>query len=250
MPRALAELLIEACTDGDPAKVATLLGRGAPANAVSETGTTALYAAALQPDAAVVRLLLDAGASPNDESAGDVEGTPLCAAGCWGHDDVVMELLAHGADPNQREDGGRGYSPLLWASRHGHEETIRLLLDAGADPNGDLGGEHPLLAAAFSGCLAAVRLLLSHGADARVADENGRSPLQIAEAWADRDIEDGLRRRAAAIGGDETYCRREPRSEGTELIVVGVRSADGSGAEFQQETGHRQIAALLRSIGA
>lgn len=250
MPRSPAGLLVDASSDGDAVKVAKLLSRGAPANAVGKTGTSALYAAALQPAAGVVRLLLDAGANPNDESRGDGEGTPLCAAACWGHHDVVTELLAHGADPNQREESRPGYSPLLWASRNGHEEVVRVLLKAGADPNADLGAERPLLAAASRGCLGVVRLLLDHGADAGVRGEDGRTPLEIAHGWAARDIENDLRRRAADIGDDETYCRREPRSDGTEVIVVGVRSADGRCAEFQQETGHRQIAALLRSVGA
>lgn len=43
---------------------------------------------------------------------------------------------------------------------------------------------------------------------------------------------------------------REARSDGTELIVVEAREPDSRGRGFEQETGHRQIAALLRSIGA
>lgn len=230
--------------------MAALLRKGAPPNAVGLTGTTAVYAAALHADPTVVRLLLEAGADPNVESTDDGEGTPLCAAACWGYDEVVRELLAHGADPGQREDGGRGYSPLLWASKNGHREAVRLLLEAGADPNADVGDENPLRAAVWRGSLAVVRLLLEHGADPRVRSEDGETPLQVADAWADKDVEDELRRWAAAVDGEEVRCRREARPDGTELIVVEVRSPDGRGRDFEQETGHRQIAAVLRSLEA
>jgi hypothetical protein len=160
----------------------------------------------------------------------------------------VKELLAHGADPGQREDSGRGYSPLLWASRNGHVEAVRLILEAGADPNADVGDENPLRAAVWRGSLAAARLLIDHGADTQINSEDGGTLLQVADAWADKDVEDELRRWAAPVDGEEVRCRRESRSDGTELIVVEVRSPDGGGWIFEQETRHREIAALLRSI--
>lgn len=247
--RSLDALLVDACFEGDPRRVAALLSKGALPNAVSPTGTTAVYAAALHVDSAIVRLLLEAGADPNVESTGDGEGTPLCAAACWGYHDVVRELLVHGAEPGQREDGGLGYSPLLWASRNGHGDTVRVLLEADADPNANVGGDNALHAAVRRGSLPVVRLLLDHGADTRGSGEDGGAPLQLAEAWADKDVEDELRRCAAALDSEEVRCRREPRPDGTELIVVEVRSSDGGGRDFEQETGHRQIAALLRSGG-
>jgi len=250
MPRSLAELLVDASCEGDSPRVAALLSEGALPNAANPTGTTAIYAAALQGDPAIVRMLLEAGANPNIESNGEREGTPLCAAACWGYDDVVKELLAHGADPGQREGRGLGYSPLHWASRNGHQEAVRLILEAGADPNADVGGENPLRSAAWRGSLAVVALLLDHGADTGVRGEDGRTALQVADGWAGEDVEDQLRRWAAAVDGEDVRCRRESRPDGTELIVIEVRSSDGRGRDFEQETGHRQIAALLRSSEA
>jgi ankyrin repeat protein len=84
-------------------------------------------------EAEVVRLLLAAGASPDTESNGlGSEGTPLCAAACWGHTEAVRELLTHGANPNMHEDHGTGRSPLAWAIDGPHPETIALLTAAGA----------------------------------------------------------------------------------------------------------------------
>ncbi|MEU5222053.1 hypothetical protein AB0G55_05230 [Streptomyces toyocaensis] len=55
---------------------------------------TPLYAASVNGASDVVRLLLAAGASPGTESGGPgPEGTPLCAAACWGHTETVIELL-------------------------------------------------------------------------------------------------------------------------------------------------------------
>ena len=85
---------------------------------------------------AALGLLLDAGASPDAESGGvGAEGTPLCAAACWGHTETVRELLAHGADPRLREDQGAGLSPLDWANAGPHPETAALLIAAGAAPS-------------------------------------------------------------------------------------------------------------------
>lgn len=111
MPTLLAEALVEAALVGDNGKLRRLLGRGASADAVTSTGTTALYCAAVREDPGVVRLLLGAGADPNKESTGDGEGTPLCGAASWGYAEVIRELLKHGADPNQREDHGKGSRP-------------------------------------------------------------------------------------------------------------------------------------------
>ena len=234
---------------GQVETVRRLLAMGASPSAADRDGTTPLYAAALRPNPTLVRLLLAAGADPNAESSGESEGTPLCAAACWGHSAVVGELLAHGADPDQREDGGTGCSPLLWACRNGHEETVRLLLEAGADPNQAVDATTPLLAAAERGSLAIVRLLLGFGADPTVADSQGRTPLDHAEARVgkDKDVEAELLARASPRDGEQVRCRRTPRPDGTELVVVEVRAADGrSGRDLEQETGHDRIAELLR----
>ncbi|MFJ9896051.1 ankyrin repeat domain-containing protein [Streptomyces sp. NPDC091280] len=106
---------------------AALLAGADPARADGE-GTTPLYAASVNGQAAIVRLLLEAGAPPGTESRGlGAEGLPLCAAACWGHTETVRELLAHGADPDVREDHGTGLSPLEWANRGPHPETAALL---------------------------------------------------------------------------------------------------------------------------
>ncbi|MES5818961.1 ankyrin repeat domain-containing protein [Streptomyces sp. RG80] len=130
----LSRQLYEATLDGDLARVAALLRRGADPERRYDDGATPLYLAAVQGEAGVARLLLKAGAAPDTQSEGmGSEGTALCAAACWGHTETVRELLTHGADPNLREDHGTGWAPLAWANNGPHPETAALLRAAGAD---------------------------------------------------------------------------------------------------------------------
>ncbi|PZH08217.1 serine/threonine protein kinase [Streptomyces sp. NTH33] len=135
----LSRHLVEAAHLGDTARAEELLRAGADPDRADREGTTPLYAASVQGEAEMARLLLAAGTCPDTESGGESEGTPLCAAACWGHTETVRELLAHGADPNLREDHGTGHSPLEWAVRESCPETVALLVAAGAVPRDGAG---------------------------------------------------------------------------------------------------------------
>ncbi|WP_420034868.1 ankyrin repeat domain-containing protein [Streptomyces sp. cg28] len=130
----LSGQLLGAILSGDAARTKEVLSRRAasPERRFAD-GATPLYLAAVQGEAEVVRVLLEAGAAPDTESAGaGSEGTPLCAAACWGHTETVRRLLAHGADPGLREDRGTGRTPLEWAAAGPHPETAEVLRDADA----------------------------------------------------------------------------------------------------------------------
>ncbi|MGC4765685.1 ankyrin repeat domain-containing protein [Micromonospora sp. DT46] len=124
--------LMEAVRREDAAAVSGLLRAGADPNVPDRDRTLPLYQASVNGSAELVRVLLAAGAVPDTESGGDMEGTPLCAAAAWGYNTVVHLLLVHGADPNLREGQGTGYSPLDWALRGDHSQAAGLLLAAGA----------------------------------------------------------------------------------------------------------------------
>jgi uncharacterized protein len=129
----LARKLVTAALLDEDARVGALLRAGADPAAADRDGTTALYLASVQGHPGIVRRLLEAGATPDVESAGPgSDGTPLCAAACWGHTETVRTLLAYGADPRLREDRGTGWTPLEWAERGPHPETIAVLRAAGA----------------------------------------------------------------------------------------------------------------------
>ncbi|MFH8569380.1 ankyrin repeat domain-containing protein [Streptomyces sp. NPDC017993] len=249
MVNALTDQLIDAIYELAPDRVEELLSKGASPSAADADGETPpLYLAAVSGAADIVRLLLEAGASPDAESRGEpgTEGLPLCAAACWGHTEAVRELLAHGADPNLREDDGTGYTALLWAATNGRHDTVHLLLEANADPDAGCGDRTPLMAAAEFGATGIVRDLLRHGADAHRTDKQGRTALDQASTWCGKDIETELRGQAK-IGPDDTCeSSRTPRPDGTELVVFTVTALGGGGASWEKETGHAAIADLLR----
>lgn len=78
MPAAV-QSLINAILSSQIERAATLVRQGTPVNLPSKDGSTPLYTAAVQGESAMVRLLLEAGADPNQESSGESEGDPsLC----------------------------------------------------------------------------------------------------------------------------------------------------------------------------
>ena len=156
--------LIEAVKSGDAAAVRSLVARS-DVNATQDDGTTALHWAVHRDDAAMVDLLIKAGAnvkatnryrmsplalaasngsakaierliaggaSANDRVAS--EETVLMAAARSGRPEAVRALLAHGADVNAR-DTVHAQTPLMWAAARGSATVVKVLLEAGADPN-------------------------------------------------------------------------------------------------------------------
>lgn len=81
----LSRHLFEAVLAGDAMRTKALLSSGARPERRNSDGTTPLYLASVQGEAEIARLLMEAGAPPDTESSGlGSEGTPLCAAACWG----------------------------------------------------------------------------------------------------------------------------------------------------------------------
>ncbi|MCW3098195.1 MAG: ankyrin-3-like [Chthonomonadaceae bacterium] len=157
-----------------------------------------------------VRLLVEAGASPNIQ---DTEGEPPLT---YADAEVASTLVQHGADVNARDPGGRtplmkalcppnvhadsvpillahganvhanddfGTTPLLLATLFTDTSTMKLLLDHGADANqGELAGQTPLIAAVECKDVNKVKLLLEHGAKTTPRDDSGLTAL----AWAQK----------------------------------------------------------------
>jgi ankyrin repeat protein len=121
--------------------------------------STLYGAAGANHDIALTRLLLDAGADPNDgeslyhslenpectrlllERGARIAGSNAIYRSIDLEDDTALKLLlAHGGDPNEParnaplSDWG---SPLLWAIYRRRPRHARALLDAGADPSRD-----------------------------------------------------------------------------------------------------------------
>jgi ankyrin repeat protein len=182
-----------------------LLARKAAVDARTRSGNTPLHAAARHGDAAVVAMLLKAGASVR--ATNDKGRQPLHEAGSVA---VAVTLLKQGADPNAKAIDKT--TPLHAAASEGKLELAESLLARGAkvDAAND-DGETPLHAAirTFSSSVTygfgdqtktvkrvdlapnatrMVSLLLERKANANAADRNGATPLHRAARANDIDL--------------------------------------------------------------
>jgi ankyrin repeat protein len=122
----------EACALGADARIVELLAVDRQlVEQYSADGFTAVGLAAFFGHRQAARLLLKAGADPNQASRNALHVTPLHSACAAGHAAVAGLLLQHGADPNAAESNGM--TPLHTAAGTGNREIAALLLDAGAD---------------------------------------------------------------------------------------------------------------------
>ncbi len=181
-----------AAANGDAAVVQMLLQAGADPDGGPDERERPLMRAAWVGSLDVVTVLLDAGADPNGAESARGQ-TALMWAVSERHPAVVKTLLDRGASVHTATVShltGRaaardttGYTPLLFAARVGDLESARLLLDAGANPNAAASDRLSALGlATIRGHIDVAMLLLDRGADAN-AGEPGHTPLHWAAGW-------------------------------------------------------------------
>ncbi len=138
--------LVDCARDGDMDSVMRRLRNGVHPDRVRR-GTTALMYASESGDTAMIRVLLEHGASIDLGNPDDAGMTPLMYA-AWGcHHEAVTLLLENGADCHPRRTGYYaadstrvcktvfGDTVLTLGLRRGCLPVVQALLEAGADPN-------------------------------------------------------------------------------------------------------------------
>ena len=185
--------IIECIKNGDVACTSEFLATGGNANAVDEKGVPLLVTASETKSATLVRLLLNAGANPNNAGSGE---TPLCRAALFGRKEIAQTLLDAGAKASVICDGDHGDSALMAAIRGAmfgampfelretilNPDELRESADNEKETQEKVGQLRELLAASANDYLDIARMLLARGVDVNVVAkcDVGESALMYA----------------------------------------------------------------------
>lgn len=174
--------LYAAVNEGSAAIVEALLRAGARTDAVTSQGWTPLHLAVQHERAEeMIEMLLRAGAEVNAFSDLNPGWTPLYSTAIFGSPPVARLLLEAGADPDQPD--GQGSTPVHHAAQRQDPAMLQVLLEAGGDPDRRADdGDSPLFGACWLGGARTVALLLDHGVEVDARNDRGRTPL-IDTAW-------------------------------------------------------------------
>jgi ankyrin repeat protein len=179
-PQEAVRTIFRAVINGDTEGVARMLDEDPRLLSTVFQGHTPLMSAAERPSVGMVRMLLEKGAEVNFANSRGC--TALYVAAMKGRDEMVSSLLRSGADPSRRSD--EGMTALYAASLFGHVAVVRVLLrhmrGRGSDGRTN-DGRTALWITCVAGCAEIVRALLLAGADRNIADNQGCTPLQVAE---------------------------------------------------------------------
>jgi hypothetical protein len=176
--------LLRGARDGDIGTVDRALAAGADLEARDEHDRTALLLAATYDRVEVARLLVARGADP--DALDDRHDTPWLVTGVTGSVPMLEALLP--ARPDLTIENRFGGLSVIPASERGHVAYVRRVVRTGIDVNhvnrlgwtalleavilGDGGPAHQEI----------VRILLAHAADPAIADGDGVTALEHAEA--------------------------------------------------------------------
>jgi len=236
---------------------------------IDRGSSTALMFAARQGDIESAKLLLAAGASPNEPGPDGMSA--LVLASYSGHDDVAAWLLSKDANPNA---DAAGYTALHTAVLRGDVELVKKLLAYGANPNARITEGSPItregedlvlptpLVGATAFFLAAkflevdiMRLLAKGGADPRLGIMDGTTPLMAATGigWGG-----GVDRRGRDTSGlaDPTFHDADRALEAARLALdlgADVNAANDAGdtaLHGAASKGYDAVVQLLADQGA
>ncbi|MDP3740025.1 MAG: ankyrin repeat domain-containing protein [Hyphomonadaceae bacterium] len=225
--------LANAAMNQDFARVKQLLGGKADVSAFASDGTPALHWAVRYENTEAAKMLLDAGANPNQKSRYDL--TPLQIAIDNGDADMVSLLLKAGADAKALAPTGE--TVLMTAARQGEPKIVKALLEAGAevDARDEAFQQTALMIAVREGRTEAVRELIAAKADVNAQTKAGRAPAHrlpsensgskglgiVRGGWP---LDRGMRNPVPGAKTPLIYAAREGRlAEARMLVEAGAR---------------------------
>ena len=171
---------------------------GQPNTLALGVGRTPLHQAASVNHIAMVKLLLENGASVNVKD--DFDNSPLHLAIHEGHGKLAKLLIESGAYIHSRNDNGN--LPVQVAAFAGLPDVITLLIDAGSPINAqDQAGDTPLHDAAAQGHVEAAQVLVGAGADVNATNNAGETPLDLAEQGGHGSVAEVLKAAGGQQGG-------------------------------------------------
>lgn len=269
--------IADAAMEKDIAAVRTLLKQGVDVNQSQGDGMTALHWAALNGDAEIAKVLIQAGANLRATTRlGSY--TPLFMAARAGFAPIIDILVKAGA--NVRTPAQGGLTPLMMAASSSSVDALKLLIEAGAEVNAtetERGQTAMSFAAAFNQA-DAIKLLLQHGADINRKSKPVKPAVRPNQGGQGQQQQQGQRGQQAAVqpppvpvpaqqqgqqqqqgqrgqANDSTRGGGNPRGEFTPLMYAArqgnlkaVRALVDGGARLDEVSGDHSTALLLAAI--
>ena len=248
-----------AAMQGDKDAVRSLLKERVDVNAPQGDGTTALHWAAYGDDPEMAKLLIEAGA--NVKASTRLGGlTPLLMAATNGSAAMIDLLLKAGADVNSTD--AHETTPLMLAAASGSSDAVKTLLDHGAEVNAREAtwGQTALMFASALNRAAVIDLLIAHHADANVTSKAVSLAPYTPYNANEKDQEvDPYANTPRAMGGMTAlhYAAREGQGDAVRSLVEGGANINQSSAADNTSVlteaiinGHYDIAKFLLDHGA
>jgi ankyrin repeat protein len=241
--------LPDAAMRGDRQQVQSLLKENVDVNSAQGDGHTALHWAAYRDDIDMARLLIRSSAKVDARTrVGDI--TPLLLAAKNGSAAMIEVLVNAGAEVNALN--ANGTTPLMLAAASGKTAALTILIDHGANPNlrDTTNGQTAAMFAAALGRGEAIKVLAEHGADL-----NAISRVTSVKALGGHGVpgEDDSKK-TTKMGGNTAlhFASREGQIEAVrELVAAGADVNKVSGSDHLSPllqaiiTGHFDIAKFL-----